>query len=379
MSKEKCEINYISHDGYILDLAQKSKIMIDEILNGAVDNNHFKSIFTVRYKGIVDRFNNNHCDGCDACDDIDFYIKVIDCFLNNYINKNQLRECMNEWINLSYTYKAVENIKEKSIYNFNRAPVNVKGDLYYLDHNVFSKAANQPKLLDSLVKIKKHQKVSFPYSPAHAEEIVKIELIEEREKILKIFDVLSSELSIQISTDDGPSRLFNEPISIVIERCESTRTASIYVENKKVLKNDERDMLFKEYNENKHRIILGQITNIFDTLSDENFCELVNARSCPPGGGNKADFKKLVLEDDIRNAIYSLHDAMDFLGYKHDSNERTQRSSVYDIEHLIYATKCRFFITEDKKLLCRAKEIYNFMEVETEVLSLKELMEKVDI
>lgn len=50
------------------------------------------------------------------------------------------------------------------------------------------------------------------------------------------------------------------------------------------------------------------------------------------------------------------------------------RSRLYDIGHIIYASYTELFITNDAKLLQKAKIIYDFLNIKTKVLSLKELL-----
>ena len=48
--------------------------------------------------------------------------------------------------------------------------------------------------------------------------------------------------------------------------------------------------------------------------------------------------------------------------------EKARQDKVYDIEHLIYATHCDYLVTADEKMARRAKQIYNFLKIHTQVI-----------
>ena len=80
----------------------------------------------------------------------------------------------------------------------------------------------------------------------------------------------------------------------------------------------------------------------------------------------KCNFKKIeYLIECLSRILYKC-------GYKRDAKLNLVNSGEYDISHLIYATACDLFVTNDEKLRLRAKAIYYFIGAPVDVLSLDE-------
>ena len=65
------------------------------------------------------------------------------------------------------------------------------------------------------------------------------------------------------------------------------------------------------------------------------------------------------------NAVYPIYCKDSF---------RTIKSGYYDNDHLAFATGCTYFVTMDDTLYKKAKEIYNFLGVDTQPILLKDFM-----
>ncbi|WP_177241771.1 hypothetical protein [Selenomonas ruminantium] len=89
---------------------------------------------------------------------------------------------------------------------------------------------------------------------------------------------------------------------------------------------------------------------------------------------NKNDIRSTTYNE-INCIIYDLIKAMDVLHFHSDKlrNENKIRSSVHDVEHIIYALYADCFVTDDKKLLERAKAILGYVAPNTTILNINEL------
>ena len=56
---------------------------------------------------------------------------------------------------------------------------------------------------------------------------------------------------------------------------------------------------------------------------------------------------------------------------KCDNTKQKIKSNMQDLEPIKVATYVDYFVTNDKKLLNRAKVIFKFLDIKTEVLNLK--------
>lgn len=74
------------------------------------------------------------------------------------------------------------------------------------------------------------------------------------------------------------------------------------------------------------------------------------------------------------NIVSAMFDVLAELGYNREPCEKN-RSEMLDICHSIYAAQCDFFITGDKKFREKVGEIYRFLSVPTQVMSINEWIE----
>lgn len=240
-----------------------------------------------------------------------------------------------------------------------RKEIATNAKLIYLDQNIISRIGD-----DEINLLMANDEYQFVYSPAHGEEVFRVINEESRCKLIKLVKALTLDRSVQPNTPDTPLMLCAEPFEHVVTRCSEDREATECVEKLK-MENIERN---KEVDRN----ILISVNNsscIFDAITDDEFRSLIKkSRSYPPAY-YKGGFSNLKNHEDLNNAIYTLHNVMDVLNYKVDRNERAQRSSLYDIEHCKYASYCDFFVTEDKRLFHRAREIFHFIECNTRVIN----------
>ncbi len=63
----------------------------------------------------------------------------------------------------------------------------------------------------------------------------------------------------------------------------------------------------------------------------------------------------------INGFIHNLYKVMDICGFKKDNNISKLRSGCIDIEHLVYGSVSSIFLTKDKKLKIRARNIYEIL------------------
>ena len=78
---------------------------------------------------------------------------------------------------------------------------------------------------------------------------------------------------------------------------------------------------------------------------------------------------------DCIDKIDNLCEILDFINFETDTEEQKIKSSYQDTEHLKHAWKCKYFITNDKKLIKRGKFIYSLLNIDTEFLTISEFKE----
>ncbi|MDM1277703.1 hypothetical protein HXZ65_05475 [Acinetobacter indicus] len=73
------------------------------------------------------------------------------------------------------------------------------------------------------------------------------------------------------------------------------------------------------------------------------------------------DFEKI-------HAIYTILNLIGYMPEKKVKNEGKFIASDRDISHVAYASYCHFFITNDERLLNKSRAIYEYLNIQTEVL-----------
>lgn len=114
------------------------------------------------------------------------------------------------------------------------------------------------------------------------------------------------------------------------------------------------------------------------------------------GGWSIREYKDILRGEEkefdvIRTAIVTLASLLNILGLHadkirkkndtyakypvyHENSFRTVRSGYYDNDHLAFASKCTYFVTTDRTLCEKAKEIFDFLGIDTTSVMLDEFM-----
>ncbi len=252
--------------------------------------------------------------------------------------------------------------------DFNRSPY-IPNDkpLVYLDHNVIDKFHKEEEKKGRLVP--GYADVQYVYSPSHLEEIKRMNNAEEEKKVLSAIREITRSLFISNFEDSNELSLAYEDPNYGMLRILKSEVAPD-VEDYRVITTDDRKIFYPEHTEQTY-------------LSKLTFDKVFNHETVI---GVYEDFKHGEIPDEnggvkgnpyIRQAIHALVQALDNLGYKTDKH-RAIRSSVHDIEHMIYATGTDIFVTMDKKFKERSKLIYQRLNISTKVMDWDEYMEHLD-
>lgn len=359
-------MQYKYHSDTILQKKNSSDEVVEKVINGLLSREQLLG-------GEYTDFHpaEEFCDNCDACFDALHNSKLISNFVLGAIDRQMVAAQRQQWKYSFLTDKAVYGLGDLSQLSINRQAVVLTGMLCYIDQNILTQAVNRKDFLELLMGSKIKCDLRIIGSVSHFEEIFKITNLEQREKFVDVLIALTDGVNLQPCNEDDRVKPFFESAPITLSRIEMTAASSEAVEMLKNLKDEDRRLHFEKYNDLGYRKRVGDSTDIFNKLTESEFSELV-CMSSPPGP-RKSDFKNLVHHEEIRDAMYSLHNAMDLMSYKQDKSSRTQRSSAHDIEHLIYGSQCHYFVTNDANLRRRAIEIYRFLEFPVQVLSLAEI------
>ncbi|HEU4788419.1 MAG TPA: hypothetical protein VFS71_01935 [Flavobacterium sp.] len=300
---------------------------------------------------------NNCCWECPHCYDLRTYVKILFDFVNETMTLQEVEKKLQEWDKVKASDEIIDNIAipERKL-NLTACDA-VTGKIYYPDFN-FIDEIEKRDLFEEL----KNKDLYFIYSPIHLEEVYRMKLPYQEERIQTISKITSDNYILPMGNRLELHKLHPK---YSYERVKDNPGISRALEKSKIVNSKDRDIFFTEIKNRLQREI-NNIQNVFDYISKTEFHKLLSFSGYR---FTVADFKKTNKSyDEILHMIYTLCSIMDNLSFNRDNKGRTLRSSVYDIEHLIYATKADFFVTGDKKLSNRAIEIYSYLELDIEVL-----------
>ncbi len=240
--------------------------------------------------------------------------------------------------------------KQKSV--FDGKVINISGPICYLDQNVFT-----PYIHGEGIPIAIQEHCIIPYSPAH---ILEIGQTSDKDIVREEIALVSKQTDNQeILFRDNDFVVFQEHPRICYKRTyDGTGDVDLAKEDK-ILNDRLEDVLFDGYRTDKLR-------NTYNSQDPDHF--LLNHRELVDKILEKMNVSynlKYIEENGncndynvLNGFIHNLYQVMDICGFKKDNNEHKIRSSRIDIEHLLYGSVSSFFLTKDRKLRVRARNIY---------------------
>lgn len=278
----------------------------------------------------------------------------------------------------------------------------------YLDfcvYDQYEKNTEVKSYMDSLVR---DNKINIFCSPSHVEEIIRMHDTKPELQRMCSLQNLTKGLCVVI----GESELIfcEEDLAGRLEGARRTADLNVLAENRKCIQNELRNQFFDKYKNEKVSRSVGSATlskmlsNVDTSTQTKRYSDLPNEseldeilRYVGIGSQNIREYENLMKRKeltyrDIQYAIISLSSLFNIIGLHADkvekvnscpiqypiyprANYRTIRSGYYDTDHLLFATKCRYFVTCDEKLYKRAKEIYSYIGCETTPILLRDFMQ----
>lgn len=351
--------------------AYRASILIEEILNGLSANKsqydmdvHFNELEEMNAIGIIP------CMECAACCDFLFYIQTLDEVRCNTISNDTLKRKLHTWKKTQLSDEALTHINHNPKQSdFNKSKVSINGFKVYLDQNLLSEYAKNSTLRNRINNLKTLKKITFYYSPSHLEETFKIPNYETKKLLISSIRQLTDD--VVILPEQNVNTFFVENPEFGLKRVAKCDGSTQALEELMLLSSKDRKMYIPKYDTNEHRSKIANNKSIFNSISDNEFRELISLSHSSLL--YKDDYQGITDKHTLLHAIYTLSSALNLIGYKLDKKEKTIKSALHDIEHLVYASEADLFVTNDVGFRERANQIYKFMHIGTKVISLDEL------
>lgn len=320
-----------------------------------------------------------------------FYIQKYIEYRRGFLSILDFEWAIHSYNQSEYEDKAIiyliRNMPADNDFNYSDITLDKETEIIYLDQNVLSNLYDQKysiSLEDFLMLCS--DKVLF-YSPNHLEEVNRFPSQEKKDDYINFISKLTKNI-VMLPTVEGYCLKEEKPINS-LGRVNKSIEASIALQKQYTLQRKNRKFLFPEYDTQEHKANINAKSfklNLFDDLDDITFERLsqsargVLANKTPKlPKFSKEDFKNI---KSIKNRIEFIHKVktlmimMDLYGYKTD--KKVKDGALYDPEHLCYALNSNYFITDDNRLNIRAKQLINFLKVDTKVFTYNEFISYLD-
>lgn len=273
----------------------------------------------------------------------------------------------------------------------------------YLDYNIYNRICGN--IIDD--KIFKNKNVNIFLSVAHAEEYYKACKNDiDSKNYEKLTDIFNEMISLTPFGVLNPSKTriknINEKFSGCLERVKKYDTSDIVNNNGKAVHEIQKETV-ESYVKNNKKVInysnlscneiwnqkeiidkLNKFPEYIDNYKERTFMQIASfygfeqTKSICNNNYDKFQLKENCyskLKDNyalLECVIEFLYNVLGECGYNRDKQERTSISGIHDIQHLIYATYCNYFISEDKTFLKKAKAVYTYLGIETQMIDVFE-------
>ena len=277
----------------------------------------------------------------------------------------------------------------------------------YLDFNVYERYEDEEAVQEFFEKLNKHENIDIIYSGTHLEEVLRMNDKDSEQKRIESIQTLTDG-KIAVVGSDKKSMICIQDINKRFRHVKKYLKMNAAAEERECIEAEAREHLcLHEMNEKKDKAIgssslKGILSNINkngkkvnEQLPDEDELNKI-LRYVGIGDrsiraymdsleGKKKDF------NEVRTTIVSIAELLNILGLHsdkikkktnfgavypiyHKDSYKTIRSGYYDNDHLAFATKCTYFVTTDVTLYKKAKEIFDFLGVDTVPMLLKNFM-----
>lgn len=310
------------------------------------------------------------CMECAPCYDFLFYSQTLDKVRCNTISNDALKHELHIWKKTQLRDEALTHLNHNPKQSdFNKSKVNINGFKVYLDQNLLSEYAKDSTLRNRVNNLKTAKKVTFYYSPSHLEETFKVPNYETQKLLISSIRQLTDD--VVILPEQNVNTFFVENPEFGLRRIAKCDGSTQALEELMLLANKDRKMYIPKYDTSEHRSKIANNKSIFNSISDNEFRELISLSYS--NLLNKDDYQGITDKNTLLHAIYTLSSALNLIGYKLDKKEKTIKSALHDIEHLVYASEADLFVTSDAGFRERANQIYKIMNIGTKAIPLNEL------
>ena len=364
----------------------------------------------LEYQLILASLHDEIVGRCTECDEFVEY-EACKKFAYEYLltdDEQRLRQEVFYWKkarNSDEIFGQVDSLDVDGEINFEEVDLPGKKTVY-LDFNVYQDYENDSSVHMILDKLNEDGEFTFVYSGTHLEEILRMEGQDYIHKRIESIGALTQGKIVVVGSDKKAvicMQDINQRFRQVRKYIEMNKAA----EERECIQAEAREhLVLHEKSENRDKAIGSSSLRkmLFNTNKKGNKInpllpgeDELNKILSYVGIGNKGirEYLDFLSEDEIeyheiRFAIVSIAELLMIIGLHSDKVEdknniesvypiyhksfRKIKSGYYDNDHLSFAVNCDYFVTKDKTLQKKAKEIFDFLGVKTAPILLHDFM-----
>ena len=231
----------------------------------------------------------------------------------------------------------------------------------YLDNNILIDIENGLYSAEDFLNI---EGAEYYFSNAHLNELLNVEQPIEglKEKRLTTIEKLCG--NKYLFQNDSTNVVFASCTPrLAYERASSVDSMRVIINNSIRGFNPNRTGLQKELGINAREIGNYKPEDIFDAI------EKIIMSSMKKG---IKDYLILTEAFTLSTVYITLFNLLDIVGYRKDKNNVAR---LYDSVHAYYAQKCDILVSNDARMCAKAKAVYHYMHVATQVMSAKSFLD----
>lgn len=402
--KQKCDVCKILPCEFFSLLDNTCKIKDSKKLESMIEELQYQVILAVLYESFIGK--------CTECNEFTEYTACLK-FACEFIESSDMQKLQQDvyfWKkarNNDEIWSCADALRMDEVIEY--TDVNLTNHTtIYLDFNVYGRYEDEEAVQRFLKKLKKQENIDIIYSGTHLEEVLRMNDKDSEQKRIESIQTLTDG-KISIVGSDKKIVICIQNIDKRLHHVKKYLKMNAAAEERECIEAEAREHLcLHEMNEQKDKAIgssslKGILSNINknekkvnEQLPDED--ELNNILRYVGIGdrsireymdslkGKEKEF------NEVRTTIVSVAELLNILGLHgdkikkktnsravypiyHKDSFRTIRSGYYDNDHLAFATKCTYFVTADVTLYKKAKEIFDFLGINTVPILLKKFME----
>lgn len=235
----------------------------------------------------------------------------------------------------------------------------------YIDRQIVISHESDKQIIDAVAAFRS-KGATFPYSPAHIEEIAKAHFVGGGPPLKQQIAALDelSEGQALMPRADGPAELRHENILACLERVMDHRGRELT----EMAVDHERDRI-QSYAGLKANVIAFSIRKRVQKCSFDN---VFSDPAIIDHMGYMARVKGFRIRSSTfieREATFSiLFDALNIFGFRPGHSDKRVENRVHDVSHAIYASYADLFVTDDDKLRNSTKAVYKLCGFDLPIL-----------